>query len=148
MHKRIKTDEIATKVININKAWELSKLWKNAAIIWRIMDHLFAIGSFSASVSVVFISTTISTSQIAIVTLSSISAILTLMGFACSPMKYMKNYRTAFQILNSALVSNTDEKGHFVGDDEAWKEIINAIIEGEKYIGKTFETEFDTSEDI
>ncbi len=125
--------------INLNKAWALSKSWKNSAIIWRTLDHLFAIGAFSFSILVVYICTIeIANRDIFIVFFSSLSAVLSLVGFACNPTKYMQGYRMAFQILNDALISNTDEYGN-IKSKNGYEEIGDAIKQAERYIGTTFE---------
>ena len=77
----------------IEEAWLLSKVWRRAAVIWRIIDHLIVIGAFSSSVLVVYISSSNIQAQNEkrIIALSSIFAMLTLMGFAFNPTKYMRS---------------------------------------------------------
>ncbi|MCR5736123.1 MAG: hypothetical protein K6G64_00570 [Eubacterium sp.] len=128
-------------IINLNKAWSLSKSWKRAAIIWRTLDHIFVIGSFTFSIFVVFISAIDSNAKILIIVFSSLAAIFTLIGFACNPTKYMREYRLAFQILNEALISYTDEEGKIKGGKNGYIAIGEAIKKGERYIGKTFEVD-------
>ena len=96
--------------ITLSKAWMLSKSWKRASIIWRFLDHFFAVGSFTASISTVYIASGVSEENPLIIVLSSIAAFLSLSGFACNPRKYMTGYRKAFQELNHALVEHTDER--------------------------------------
>lgn len=127
------------KYFGIDKAWDLSKSWKRAVIIWRTLEHFFVVGSFAASVSVIYISAEYPGNKEIVIALSSIAAILTIMSFACNPTKYMTNYRMAFEVLNDALISNTDKDGNFNGTDEGWKEIIEAVKQGEKFIGRTYE---------
>ena len=112
------------------------------------LDHAFVVGSFLASIIVIFISTDAESAHIKITALSSAAAVLTLMGFACKPTKYMKNYRKAFQILDDALRSNTSKEGEFLDDDKSWQEVINAIKVGETYIGKTYDVDFEDDEAI
>lgn len=125
--------------ISINKTWALSKSWKRAAIIWRTFDHVFVLGSFAASMFAIYIAAESSNKESSIIIASAIAGLLTLMGFACNPSKYMTNYRMAFQILNAALVENTDSEGNINNNEYARKQIIDAIICGEKYIGKTYD---------
>lgn len=127
--------------ITVQKAWEISKSWKKAAIIWRALDHLFVIGAFAASVAVVYVSGTIGNSKEWIIGLSSIAALLTLTGFACNPTRYMSNYRAAFHRLNEALIANTDDQG-LVKGKEGYIAIGNAINEGEMLIGRTYEVDY------
>lgn len=133
-----------TYKISLTQAWSLSKSWKRAAIIWRTLDHFFSVGSFASSVAVIFISgisnnaSNPSVINIAIICFSSLAALLTLTGFACNPTKYMTNYRMAFQILNQALVENTDENGGVI-DENSFGKIRDAITKGEHYIGRTFD---------
>ena len=102
--------ELGTYNISLKKAWALSKSWKRAAIIWRTLDHIFSIGSFAASVAVIFVSgiskndDNTSVINLAIIFFSSLAALLTLTGFACNPTKYMTNYRMAFQLLNQSCI--------------------------------------------
>ena len=95
------------KKYDLESVRNLAEEWKCAAIIWRVLDHAFVVGSFLASIIVIFISTDAESAHIKITALSSAAAGLTLMGFACKPTKYMKNYRKAFQILDDALRSDT-----------------------------------------
>lgn len=129
-------------IISLDKAWSLSKEWKRAAIIWRTLDHIFSIGSFLASISVIYISAANKDDTLVII-LSSIAATLTLTTFACNPGKYMSNYRSAFQILNEALVLNTDDSG-MINTPDGCEIIQKAIITGEKYIGRTFDVDYMT----
>lgn len=124
--------------ISVNKAWALSKSWKRASIIWRTLDHIFALGAFAASMFVTYMAAEYSNKENVIIIVSSFAALLTLMGFACNPIKYMTNYRIAFQVLNTALVENTDAKGNIKNGEKGRKAIIDAIIRGEKYIGRTY----------
>lgn len=135
------------KRFDIEKAWELSKSWKKAVIIWRTVEHFFVVGSFAASIITIYISAEYPDLNEIVIVLSSIAAVLTVMGFACNPTKYMTNYRMAFELLNDALVSNTDKNGNFNGTDEGWKEIVEAVKQGEKYIGKTYEVNTDVVSD-
>lgn len=75
---------------------------------------------------------------IAIIILSSVAAILTLTGFACNPNKYMTGYRLAFQVLNQALIENTNIEGDFK-DENSRTAVIKAIKQGEIFIGKTYD---------
>lgn len=134
MCKKINRD----KTINLKKAWWLVKYWKRAAIIGRALDHFFAVGSFVASVSVIYVSAELNSPKTIIIVLSSIAAMLTVMGYACNPTRDMVNYRIAFEVLNDALISNTDKDGNLIDDQNSWGEIAKAIIQGEKYIGKTY----------
>lgn len=123
--------------MDYDSAWKLAKVWKRTTIRWRILEHFFVIGSFAASVGVIFISTTEWSTDGLVVGLSALSAIMTLTGFACHPSVDMKNYRMAFELLNAALLSQTDSEGRFNNTEEGWRIITDAIILGEKYIGKT-----------
>ncbi len=125
--------------VDLNKAWKLSKLWKNLAIMWRVFDHLFAIISFIASVSAIYISASDKNDPNIIIILSSIAAALTLMGFALNPAKYMTNYRAAFDLLNAALITNIDENGNLIDGNNSWSEIASAIIKGEAIIDKVYD---------
>jgi len=89
---------------DLEQAKRLAKYWKWLAIGWRMLDYIFIVGSFAASVLVIY-SCAETKDVSAIIFLSSISAIFTLMGFACKPTKHMRCYRKAFQILNAALLS-------------------------------------------
>ena len=129
----------SNKIINLEKAWRLSKSWKNAAIIWRMLEHFFTVGSFVASVIVIYVSAEYDNCKSVVIALSTLAAMLTVMEYACNPGKYMSNYRMAFEMLNSALISNTDREGNFSGGEQGWKEIGIAIERGEKYIGKTYD---------
>ena len=117
----------------------LSKSWKKAAIIWRAFDHILVLGSFVASMFATYIAAEFTNKERTIIIASAVAGLLTLMGFACNPSKYMTNYRIAFQILNAALIENTDENGNIKNTEYARKAIIDAIIYGEKYIGKTYD---------
>lgn len=128
-------------VITLDKAWSLSKRWKRTAMIWRLLDHILVMGSFASSISVVYIASEFSEAKAIIVVLSSLAALLTLMSFACNPGKYMTNYRRAFDSLNDALVSHTDTEGRLTNEEQGRKAIIEAIMQGEKYIGRTFDIE-------
>ena len=55
----------------------------------------------------------------------------------------MSNYRSAFQILNEALVLNTNDSG-MIKTPDGYELITKAIITGEKYIGRTFEVDYIT----
>lgn len=139
---RIKTQRRHTNEkiiwINVNMAWELSKLWRNAHIIWKVIEHLLVIASFSASILTVYIASQSPKTFWIIILLSSISAICTMMQFAFNPVKYINSYRLAFEELNAVLVKNSNSEGDFVGGADGWNEIIQAIIKGEEYIGKTY----------
>lgn len=135
------------KIFDLKSAKRLLNKWKIAAIIWRVLDHTFVIGSFAASVIVIFISADAKSAHVKITAFSSLAAILTLMGFACKPTKYMKNYRKAFQLLNEALVSNTSKEGKFSDDEKAWNAVIEAIKRGEEYIGITYDLPIEDEEE-
>ena len=139
-----KKRNLSDYAITDEKAWKLSKEWKRAAIIWQTLDHVFTIGSFAASVGTIYIVAETDASHFLIILLSSISAILTLMSFACNPTKYKTNYRAAFQILNDALVENTHTDGR-IQTDKNRKAVINAIKQAERYIGNTYDTTLDDS---
>lgn len=132
--------KIKEYTITLDKAWSLSKEWKKAAIIWRALDHIFVLGSFTASMFAAYIAAESDNGTSIIIILSSLAALLTLMGFACNPSKYMTNYRKAFDILNDALVSNTDAEGQLIKNDNRVA-ITDAIKRAEKYIGKTFDVD-------
>lgn len=125
--------------ISLDRAWALSELWKRTAIIWRTLDHVFAIGAFSLSMLVVFISATNAGGSVPVIALSALSGILSLVGFVCNPTKYMRGYRIAYQILNEALVINTDEYGKARNGEESYRKIRKAISIAERYIGTTYE---------
>ena len=125
------------KRMNVKKAWDLSKEWKRASIIWKLLDHFFAVGSFAASVSVLYVGAQ-SNNDSLIILLSSIAAVFTLMGYACNPIGLMTNYRMAFEILNDALIASMNDKGEFSGKEEDWNKIQEAITAGEKHIGNVF----------
>lgn len=127
--------------ISSEKAWKVSKCWKNTSLIWQTVDHFLSIGSFAASVYTIYLVSEHDDIASAVIVWSSVAAILTLMSFACNPAKYKVNYRIAFQILNAALVENTDESGEFKDQQNARKAVVQAIIRGERYIGKTFDTD-------
>lgn len=124
--------------ITVSRAWSLSKEWNRSAIIWRTLDHVFSIGSFALSIITVYIAATTPEDQIAIILLSSFAAILTLTGFACNPNKYVSGYRLAFQVLNQALIENTNKEGDFK-DENSRTVVIKAIKQGEIFIGKTYD---------
>ena len=126
--------------MDYDKAWKLAQAWKWSAIGWRVLEHFFVVGAFAASVGVIYLSTTGNNCDEIVVGLSALSATLTLTGFACHPSVDMKNYRMAFELLNAALISQTEAKGKFKNTEEAWKVITDAIVLGEKYIGKTCDT--------
>jgi hypothetical protein len=126
--------------MNLRRAWEVSKSWKRGAIIWRFLEHVFAVGAFASSIAVVYISATAENDRIQIILFSSMAAILTLMNFALNPTKYMSNYRLAFETLNAALVENTGKDGSLMYGDVSWAAIVNAIKQGETYISRTFDT--------
>lgn len=138
--KQVKTDN-SPKAITLSKAWMLSKSWKRASIIWRFLDHFFAMGSFAASISTVYIASGASEDNPLIIVLSSISAFLSLSGFACNPRKYMTGYRKAFQELNHALVEHTDESGRYRSLPKDRDAVMRAIQRGERYISETYELE-------
>ncbi len=129
--------------ITLDKAWSLSKEWKRAAIIWRTLDHFFVLGSFGLSMATVYLAAEVENATLGIIVLSSLSGILSMTGFACNPVKYMTNYRAAFQLLNEALVDNTDEKGELIKNPEGRKAITQAIKKAEQYIGRTFEIDLE-----
>lgn len=126
--------------ITLNKAWSLSKEWKMAAIIWRTLDHVFVLGSFMASMLATYVAAERENDNNIIIVLSAIAAFLTLMGFACNPSKYMTNYRKAFDVLNDALISNTDVEGKLTSAD-GHRGIVEAIKRAEKYISKTYDVD-------
>ena len=134
--------------ITLDKAWSLSKEWKKTAIIWRTLDHIFVLGSFTASIFAAYIAAESDNGTSIIIILSSLAALLTLIGFACNPSKYMTNYRKAFDILNDALVTNTDADGQLINGDNGRNTIIEAIKQGEKYIGKTFDVDECTKDEV
>lgn len=136
------------KWINLDKAWRLSKSWKKSFIIWRTLEHFFVIGSFVASIATVYITASYPKKTNIIIILSSMAAILSVVGFACNPTKYMANYRMAFELLNGALISNTNKDGIFSEKEEAWKEVMDAIKLGEKYIGKTYDINLDFNYEV
>lgn len=137
--KNIECNVKCEKRIDLEKAWLLSKSWKNAAIIWRTIEHFFTVGSFVASIIVIYVSAEYNNCKSVVIALSTLAAMLTVMEYACNPSKYMSNYRMVFEILNNALISNTDRNGNFSGGEQGWKEIGMAIERGEKYIGKTYD---------
>ena len=134
----LRKQKLENYAITAQKAWHLSKEWKNIAIIWQTLDHLFAIGSFTASVGTIYIVSEANGSAFLIILLSSLSAILTMMSFACDPSKYKTSYRTAFQTLNEALIAHTGQNGEFLEGPEHRIAVINAIKQGERYIGNTY----------
>lgn len=133
--------------ITLDKAWSLSKEWCRAAIIWRTLDHLFVLGSFGFSMATVYVAAEIENATAWIIVLSALSGILSMTGFACNPVKYMTNYRAAFQLLNEALVENTDEYGRLINGQEGRRAIKRAIKKAEQYIGRTFEIDLEPEED-
>lgn len=124
--------------VSIEYAWYLSKIWLRAALIWRILGHFFVLGSFATSVAVIYIVAENSNAKLSIIVFSSLSAVLTLTSFACNPTHYMRCYRKAYDVLNDALVTNTDEDGKQVNGSEGRKQITEAIKKGEEFIGKTY----------
>lgn len=68
------------------------------------------------------------------------------MGFACNPIKYMTNYRAAFQVLNAALIENTDDKGNIIDEVGGRMAIIQTIKKGEQYIGRTYDVNINFDE--
>lgn len=137
----MQTKGAARYAISLSKAWSLSKLWLRTSIMWRVLTHIFAVGASAASFAVVYISKSGQNSDHIVIILSLLSALLTLVGFACNPTRYMLNYRAAFQILNDALIRNTDEEGRIIDDPAGYEAIRSAIIEGERLIDKTYEVE-------
>ena len=135
---KIKKNTAGKHAITVSRAWSLSKLWNRSAIIWRTLDHVFSIGSFGASMGTVYVAAATPEKLIAIIILSSVAAILTLTGFACNPNKYMTGYRLAFQVLNQALIENTNIEGDFK-DENSRTDVIKAIKQGEIFIGKTYD---------
>ena len=134
--------------ITLEKAWSLSKEWKRAAIIWRTFDHFFVLGSFGFSMATVYLAAEVENATLWIIVFSSLSGILSMMGFACNPVKYMTNYRAAFQLLNEALVDNTDENGKLTNNSEGRKAITQAIKKAEQYIGCTFEIDLEPEGEV
>lgn len=135
-HKHLGTELYA---ITAEKAWTLSKLWNRTALIWRIVDHALTATAFFCSILVVFVeSIQLENKTIFIIILSSLAALFTMVSYAVNPYEYMSNYRAAFQVLNEALMKNTDLDGRF-RDDSSRQEVINAISVGESYIGRTFD---------
>ncbi len=124
--------------VSIEYAWYLSKIWLRAALIWRILEHFFVLGSFATSVAVIYIAAENSNAKLSIIILSSLSAVFTLTSFACNPTQYMRCYRKAYDVLNDALVTNTDENGKQINGPEGRRRITEAIKEGEEFIGKTY----------
>lgn len=135
-------------VVTVASASKLAKSWRNAAIIWRTLDHIFVIGSFFSSILVVYITASFPGDQAFTITLSSVAAVLTLMSFACNPAKYMMNYRLAFQTLKSALQENVDGGGNFIGGEKGRNQVVIAIKQGESYIGRTYELKSNCSDTI
>ncbi|MBQ6432275.1 MAG: hypothetical protein IJJ99_10435 [Oscillospiraceae bacterium] len=133
--------------ISLDKAWSLSKNWKRSAIMWRVFDHAFAILAFACSMIVVYVSSTQPSQTTLIIILSSVSALLTLTGFACNPSRYMKAYRYAYQILNEVLVEQTDSKGQLIDQKTSMKAIQKAIVQGEKHIGLSYDMELELCEE-
>ena len=137
---RKKKERKPQEQLNLSRAWEISKSWKRGAIIWRFLDHFFAVGAFAFSIAVVYLSAGNGDNNFLIIFFSSSAAILTLMGFALNSTQYMSSYRTAFELLNSALTKNTDENGVFKCGTDAWNEVVLTVKRGEQIIGKTFNT--------
>ena len=133
--------------ITIDKAWSLSKEWCRAAIIWRTLDHVFVLGSFGFSMATVYVAAEMENATAWIIALSALSGILSMTGFACNPVKYMTNYRAAFQLLNEALVENTDEYGRLINGSEGRRAITRAIKKAEQYIGRTFEIDLEPEDE-
>ena len=125
--------------ISAKRAWKISKVWLKTSLVWQVVDHFLSIGSFAASVYTIYLVAEKTSSDTQIIALSSIAAVLTLMSFACNPGKYKTNYRIAFQILNAALIENTGDDGNF--RENGRTKVEKAIILGEQYIGKTFDTD-------
>lgn len=136
----------------MGRAWELERIWGKAAFVWRALDYVFAIGAFAASVATVCISgafpsitdtiaeaLSLQTPQTWVIILSSLSAVLTLTGFACNPSKHMTSYRCAYERLNAVLLRCSDMEGNIIDSLENRKRIQHAIELGEKEIGKTYE---------
>lgn len=126
------------KWVDVNKAWELSKSWLRAPILWKTIEYILITGSFSSSIISVYIAGQYPDRRWIIIMLSSVAAICTLMQFAFNPAGYINSYRLAFEELNAALVKNSNSEGEFIGGDEGWNEIVQAIIKGEEYIGMTY----------
>lgn len=124
--------------VSIEYAWYLSKIWLRAALVWRILEHFFVLGSFATSVAVIYIAAEDSNAKLFIIILSSLSAVFTLTSFACNPTQYMRCYRKAYDVLNDALVINTDENRKQINGSEGRKQITEAIKKGEEFIGKTY----------
>lgn len=138
---RMNTDS-CKDAITVDRAWKLSKCWKRHAIAWRFLDHFFALGSFAASITTVYLAgEATSDYHQHIIVLSSISAFLSMSGFACNPKKYMIGYRKAFQVLNYALLEHTDEHGKFRSLSRGRDAVIRAIQKGEVYISDTYEVD-------
>lgn len=127
--------------ISANRAWHISRKWMYAGMNWQIADHLFSIVSFATSIGTIYLVAEGKGTASAIILLSSLSAILSLMSFSCNPGKYKTNYRIAYQILNAALIEHTDENGEFKQGEEHEKAIAKALQVGEIYIGKTFDSD-------
>lgn len=127
--------------LSSDRVWKISRKWMYAGMNWQIADHLFSIISFFTSIWTIYLVAEGIASASAIILLSSISALLSLMSFSCNPGKYKTNYRIAYQILNAALVEHTDENGQIKENPADRKAIVDAINLGEQYIGKTFDSD-------
>lgn len=89
---------------SIIEAKRKKSLWLFLANIWRVIDYGIAILSFGASMAVVYIETNISIYNKWIISILSISAaVLMLISFAIEPKKHIRNYRTAYTRMYSAL---------------------------------------------
>lgn len=128
------------------QADRLKRIWFSSSIIWKIVDLVFAIGAFAASVAVILIGA-IEKDQvpmIVIIILSAISAIFALTGFACASGQTSSSYRAAFQLLYSTIIANIDKDGNV--SDSGRQNIIRAMIIGERILGKTYGVDSDLFE--
>ncbi len=135
-----KKDKSESKyTINLEKAKALSKSWKKSENIWRILNLFFTMGPIAFSMIVVFISIiNMINRDYYIILFSSLSGVLSLVGCACNPIKYVQGYRMAYEELDNAIDSYKNKHSK-IKTKERYKEIGDAIKQAETYIGTTFE---------
>ena len=89
---------------SITEAKRKKSIWLIFANIWRIIDYGIAILSFGASMAVVYIEANNPDFDKWVILILSISAaLLMLISFAIEPKKHVRNYRTAYRRMYSAL---------------------------------------------
>ena len=136
---------INTSDVVLTQADSLRKIWFKSSIIWKIIDLVLAIGSFVCSIAALFVTAILDPEETPlsalIIIFSALAAIFTLACYACDSRKTSAAYRLAFQNLYRTMSEAVNQDGSVSTSGRT--EIIDAINEGERIIGKTYGVDTD-----